>query len=189
MRLQAITTPDPGHCHVSGSQPPCQASGAPVRAAVVGTALGPLQNPGFQLGGAFGYRAPLMPGDQASQPLCSKASGPPLHIRRTARQIRRRSPQTTSAGQFQNDPRPSGILRAHAPRTHAALHFPAFWWSKNQSFGGHESSLSVAWPLSRLHCTRSVALVGWTLAGGKLVTTGAERTASARVSLLLTAMP
>ena len=153
MRLQAITTPDPGHCHVSGSQPPCQASGAPVRAAVIGSALGPLQNPGFQLGGVFGYRAPLMPGDQASQPLCSKASGPPLHIRRTARQIRRRSPQTTSAGQFQNDPRPSGILRAHAPRTHAALHFPAFWWSKNQSFGGHESSLSVAWPLSRLHCT------------------------------------
>ena len=51
---------------------------------------------------------------------------------------------------------PSGILRAYTPRTHAALHFPAFWWSKNQSFGGHESSLSVAWPLSMLHCTSFV---------------------------------
>jgi hypothetical protein len=94
MRLQTITSPDPGHRHVGSSQLPRQAAGAPLRAAVIGSAPCPLQNPGFQLGSALGCRTPLMPGDQAGHAFRAKAAGPPLHIRRTASQIHRRSPHT-----------------------------------------------------------------------------------------------
>jgi hypothetical protein len=129
MRLQTITSPDPGHRHVGGPQLPRQAAGAPVRAAVIGSALGPLQNPGFQLCGTFGRHATLMSGHQASHAFHAKTSGPPLHIRRAASQISGGSPQASPARYLQNDPRPLGIFRPHTARAHAALKFPAFWGS------------------------------------------------------------
>ena len=159
MRLQTITSPDTSHRHVGGSQFPRQAAGTPVRAAIIGSTSCPLQNPGFQLGGPFGHHAALMPGYQTRHTFRTETSAPPLHIRRAARQIRRRAPQATTAGQFQNHPRPSGILRSQTARAHAALQFPAFWRSKNQAFGGHTPILSVAWPISMLHCTSPCFLV------------------------------
>jgi len=55
VRLQPIAVPDSDHRHVGSPELPCQATGAPLRAAVIGAAPRPLQNPGFQLRRTFGF--------------------------------------------------------------------------------------------------------------------------------------
>lgn len=87
MRLETVATPDSGHRHMGGSQPFGQAATAPLGAAVVGATPRPLQNPGLQLGRAFGHGTSLVPGDQPADACRTKPAGPALHIRRTASQI------------------------------------------------------------------------------------------------------
>ena len=127
MRLETVATPDSGHRHMGGSQPFGQAATAPLGAAVVGATPRPLQNPGLQLGRAFGHGTSLVPGDQPADACRTKPAGPALHIRRTASQIGGGLPQAPATRQCQDDPRPPRIFRPHNTRAHAPLKFPAFW--------------------------------------------------------------
>jgi len=152
MGLQAVAAPDSGHPHVRGAQLLGQASTAPMGAAIIGATPCPIQNACLQSSRAFGRDTPLVPSHQTTHALCAKSSRPPLHIRRAANQISGRRTQTPPAGQFQNDPRSSGILRPYAARALPADKFSAFGWSKNQAFGCHPENL-----------TRSVANINVTL--------------------------
>ena len=144
MRLQPVAAPNSGYRHVGRTQLLGQASAAPLRGAVIRATPGPLQDASLQLGRAIGRRAALMPGNQASQALRTKPSGPPLDIRGAASQVGGCLAQASPTRQFQNDSCPSGILCPNTPRSHPPLKFHAFRWSKDQAFGGHPSKLPAS---------------------------------------------
>lgn len=137
MRLEAVAVPDSSHPHVGGFELSGEASATPVSAAVVGFTPGPSQDASFQLGDSWARAASRMPRDQATETLRAKAPRPALHIGRAASQITSRPPHASPAGQFQNDARSFGILRAHPARARPAGEFLAFRWSKNQTFDCH----------------------------------------------------
>ena len=142
VRLQPVAIPDSDHRRVGGPELAGQAPGAPMRAALIGAAPCPLQDPGFQPGCTFGGGASLVPGDQATQAFLPEAPQPPLQIGSAASQTRGGFPQTPATRQFQDHPRPAGILRAQAARAHPALEFITFLRSQIQAVRKHTENLS-----------------------------------------------
>ena len=89
MRLQPVAPPDASDAHVPEAEFACQKTAAPLSAAVIGAAPGPLQHFGLQSGRIGSCLTPVMLGHKTAQACLAKPIGPALNIRSAALQSRR----------------------------------------------------------------------------------------------------
>jgi hypothetical protein len=86
MRLQPVPPPDASDAHVPDAEFACQATAAPVSAAVIGAAPRPRQHFGLQGGRIGPGLTSAMLGDKTAQARLPKPIGPALNIRSAAPQ-------------------------------------------------------------------------------------------------------
>ena len=142
MRLQPVAPPDARDAHVPDAEFACQATTAPVSAAVIGTAPRPLQHFGLQSGRIGPGLTPAMLGDKTAQACLPEAIGPTLNIRRATPQSPRDLAHALPPCTPQDDIGTASILGTHAARTQATTQFTTFGRTQHQTFGCHPAIIA-----------------------------------------------
>ena len=142
MRLQPVAPPDASDAHVPEAEFACQTTAAPLSAAVIGAAPGPLQHFGLQSGRIGSCLTPVMLGDKTAQACLAKPIGPALNIRSAALQSAGDLAHALPARTPQDDIGTAGILATHAARTQATTKFTPFGRTQHQMFGCHPAIIA-----------------------------------------------